>query len=46
MLKKTDSELEKILDSAIDLGAFYTFDNDWNFHRFKKIQEVKFEARD
>ena len=46
MLKKTDSEMQKIFESAIDLGQFYTFDNDWTFYKFKKLSDVKFEAAD
>ena len=46
MLKKTDSEMQKIFESAIDLGQFYTFDNDWTFYKFKKLQDVKFDVAD
>jgi hypothetical protein len=44
MLRKTDSEIETELDGCIDLGRFYTFDNDWNFFRFSKIKSVEFRA--
>jgi hypothetical protein len=42
MLKKTESELEQIFDTGIDLGTFYTFDNKWSFYKFKNIKEVRF----
>lgn len=44
MLRKTDSEIETELDGCIDLGRFYTFDNDWNFFRFSKIVNVRFSS--
>ena len=37
MLKKPDSEMQKLFESAIYLGQFYTFDNDWTFYKFKKL---------
>jgi hypothetical protein len=37
MLKNTNSEMEAVLDACINLGNFYTFDNDWTFYGFKKI---------
>ena len=37
MLKNTNSEMEAVLDACINLGNFYTFDNDWTFYGFKKV---------